>query len=296
MARLYFLRSTDFSLSSPTSPLINEIVWVYHGPSPIRSAFKRKHDTILAYTKSNTYTFNADAVRIPYAASTLKTFESSEKAGFGKKPDLARGKVPEDWWYFPVVARMHGERTGYPTQKPEALMERILLASSNEGDLVADFFCGAGTTAVVASRLNRQWIMCDNTPLAIQSTYRRMLLEEQPGSISLWTPQTTNQHNLELAISLKQSAAEVIIEMRDLACSHAELETFPGNVILWEVDWDYNGQVFKSAAQNVRAWRDEHIDLCLSHQYSTAGTYTIGIRAVDPLGNSGFIAQMIEIH
>ena len=127
--------------------LLNEIIWVYHGPSPIRSAFNRKHDTILVYTKSEKYTFNVDAVRRPYDPTTVKTFASSPKAGFGKIPNLARGKVPEDWWYFPVIARLHSERSGYPTQKPEALLERIILASSNPGDLVADFFCGSGTTA-----------------------------------------------------------------------------------------------------------------------------------------------------
>src|SRR3989337_444966 len=81
--------------------LLNEIIWVYHGPSPIRSAFNRKHDTILAYTKSSKYTFNAEAVRAPYNPNTVKTFAASPKAGFGKVPDLERGKVPEDWWYFP---------------------------------------------------------------------------------------------------------------------------------------------------------------------------------------------------
>ncbi|MCK4742096.1 MAG: site-specific DNA-methyltransferase, partial [Anaerolineales bacterium] len=141
--------------------LINEIVWVYHGPSPIRSAFNRKHDTILAYTKSKEYTFNADDVRVAYNPSTIKTFNSSPLAGFGKKPDLGRGKVPEDWWYFPVVARLHKERTGYPTQKPEALLERIILASSNPGDLVADFFSGSGTAVSVAARLKRRWLACD---------------------------------------------------------------------------------------------------------------------------------------
>ncbi|MBI3763343.1 MAG: site-specific DNA-methyltransferase, partial [Chloroflexi bacterium] len=83
--------------------LLNEIAWVYHGPSPVRNAFNRKHDTILVYTRSDRFTFNADAVRMPYNESTVKTFASSPKAGFGKVPDLARGKVPEDWWYFPVV-------------------------------------------------------------------------------------------------------------------------------------------------------------------------------------------------
>ena len=124
--------------------MINEIIWAYHGPSPIKRAFNRKHDTILVYAKGKDYTFNADAVREPYNPNTVKTFEASPKAGFGKVPDLKRGKVPEDWWYFPVVARLHNERTGYPTQKPQALLERIIKASSNPGDLVADFFVDRG--------------------------------------------------------------------------------------------------------------------------------------------------------
>jgi len=148
----------------------NEIIWTYHGPSPIKSAFNRKHDMILFYSKTDQYIFNADEVRIPYASNTVETFKSSKKAGFGKMPDLDRGKVPEDWWYFPVVARLHSERTGYPTQKPEALMERIILASTNQGDLVADFFGGAGTTAVVAARLERQFISSDFQPRALHTT------------------------------------------------------------------------------------------------------------------------------
>ena len=74
--------------------LLNEIIWTYHGPSPIRRAFNRKHDTILAYTKSADFTFNADAVRQPYNPNTVKTFASSSKAGFGKIPDLETRKSP----------------------------------------------------------------------------------------------------------------------------------------------------------------------------------------------------------
>ena len=155
--------------------LLNEIVWVYHGPSPIRSAFSRKHDTILAYTRSRDYLFNVDAVRTPYDPSTIKTFASSPKAGFGKVPDLDRGKVPEDWWYFPVVARLHSQRTGYPTQKPEALLERIVRASSNPGDRVADFFCGAGTLPVVCERLGRPWLAADAAERAIHTTLKRLV-------------------------------------------------------------------------------------------------------------------------
>lgn len=157
--------------------LINEIIWTYHGPSPIKSAFNRKHDTILSYRKGDRYTFNVDAVREPYHPNTVKTFKSSSKAGFGRQPDLARGKVPEDWWYFPVVARLHNERTGYPTQKPEALLARIIKASSNAGDLVADFFSGSGTTAAVAHRLERRFLATDATWRAAHTTRNRLAVQ-----------------------------------------------------------------------------------------------------------------------
>jgi len=153
---------------------LNEIVWCYHGPSPITSAFKRKHDTILVYTRSKSYIFNADAVRVPYDRSTRDTFASSSKAGFGRMPDLDRGKVPEDWWYFPVVARLHRERVGYETQKPLALLERIVQASSVESARVADFFCGSGTTLVAAARHARQFVGCDVSPLAVSKAAMRL--------------------------------------------------------------------------------------------------------------------------
>jgi len=165
---------------------LNEIVWCYHGPSPIRSAFKRKHDTILAYTRSPRYYFNADAVRVPYDQATLRAFASSRKAGFGKTPDLARGKVPEDWWYFPVVARMHSERVGYETQKPEALLGRIIAASSRPGDLVGDFFAGAGTTGVAAARLGRDAVLADRNPVAVEKSLLRLNRLDPRPQMRLW--------------------------------------------------------------------------------------------------------------
>jgi DNA modification methylase len=165
---------------------LNEIIWCYHGPSPIRTAFKRKHDTILVYTRGPDYFFAADAVRVPYDPSTVKTFASSPKAGFGKTPDLARGKVPEDWWYIPVVARIHSERVGYETQKPEALLNRIIMASSRPGDRVGDFFAGSGTTGVAAARLGRNAVLVERNPVGVEKTLLRLARLDPAPQVRLW--------------------------------------------------------------------------------------------------------------
>ncbi len=221
--------------------LLNEIIWVYHGPSPIRSAFNRKHDTILAYTKSPTYTFNVDAVREPYNPNTIKTFASSPKAGFGKKPDLERGKVPEDWWYFPVVARLHNERTGYPTQKPQALMERLILASSNPGDIVADFFCGAGTTSLVAAKHARNFIASDISWRAIHTTRSRHVTGSDR-MFSLKMDASIEAHRSVGKSSMIDLSEQVVSINPDLV----------NDLDYWEVDPDWDGQIFRSTLQAVR--------------------------------------------
>ena len=216
--------------------LINEIIWTYHGPSPIKTAFNRKHDTILVYTKSKKYTFNTDAVREPYHPNTVKTFRSSEKAGFGKKPNLKRGKVPEDWWYFPVVARLHNERTGYPTQKPEALLRRIIKASSNAGDLVADFFAGSGTTAAVAAQLGRRFITTDATWRAAHVTRSR--LAAQQASFRFERDAASALPEAERVPFVRLSGRELLLEPSKLP-----------PLAYWEVDQDWDGTLFKSGKQ-----------------------------------------------
>jgi DNA modification methylase len=221
--------------------LLNEIIWVYHGPSPIRSAFNRKHDTILAYSKSPDYLFNVDAVREPYNPNTIKTFASSSKAGFGKIPDLERGKVPEDWWYFPVVARLHNERTGYPTQQPQARLERIILASSNPGDIVADFFCGAGTTSLVAAHLGRRFIVSDIASRAIHTTRSRHVgASDRAFSLKI-------DSNFKVNRKVGQSSLIQLSEQK------IKIEpVLSADLDYWEVDPDWDGQIFRSARQAVR--------------------------------------------
>ena len=276
--------------------LLNEIVWVYHGPSPIRSAYNRKHDTILVYTKSKDYTFNVDDVRIPYSPSTVKTFASSERAGFGKKPNLERGKVPEDWWYFPVVARMHSERTGYPTQKPEALMERIILASSNPGNLVADFFCGSGTTPSVATRLDRQWIACDPEPTAMQTCYRRMVSTEGVKPFRLeGSKSSALSESLAPEISYKLESDKLFIQLVDVFHRENGNKIERDHIVLWEIDPQYDGQIFRSQYQQVRPWRDDSIGQMIQVPLEGKKSACLAVRVMDVQGNTGITKLDIRL-
>lgn len=237
--------------------LLNEIIWCYHGPSPIRSAFNRKHDNILAYTKSAEYTFNVDAVRTPYDEQTVKTFAASPKAGFGKIPNLARGKVPEDWWYFPVVARLHNERTGYPTQKPEALLERIIRASSNAGDLVADFFCGSGTTPLVASRLKRRFLACDTTFRALH-TARTRLVRAKANPFQMLKGEGASE-KIESLQAQSSDLGPITFDpqlVRQTLTLHPE--ALPA-LDYWETDTAWDGKIFHSVAQAIRPRKDQPI-------------------------------------
>ena len=160
--------------------LINEIVWCYTGPgSPNMKQFNRKHDTIFWYSKSNLWTFNKEDIRVPYKDPN-QTLRKAFDSGKGMDEEeiekyRERGKVPETWWDNITIAVRSSQNLGYPTQKPEALLERIIKASSDEGDIVADFFLGSGTTIAVAEKLGRRWIGTDCGKLAIYTTQKRML-------------------------------------------------------------------------------------------------------------------------
>ena len=152
----------------------NEIAWCYSGGGVPKDAFARKHDAILVYSKTKINVFHPQYKE--YSEKSQRLVKSRGGVSIdGRVRDLARGKHMEDWWTdIQSLQTMDTERIGYPTQKPEALLERIIKASSNEGDVVADFFCGGGTTPVVAQRLNRRWIACDQSRVAIEVTKARL--------------------------------------------------------------------------------------------------------------------------
>jgi site-specific DNA-methyltransferase (adenine-specific) len=159
---------------------LNEIIWAYDYGGRARDKWARKHDNILWYSKSAQWKFNRDEIeRIPYMAPGLV---GPEKA--------ARGKLPTDVWWMTIVPTNGAERTGYPTQKPEKLLERIIKASSDPGDFVIDFFAGSGTTGVVASRLGRRYLLIDNNPSAVEIAEKRLAKASSQGPLSLFAHPT----------------------------------------------------------------------------------------------------------
>jgi site-specific DNA-methyltransferase (adenine-specific) len=143
---------------------LNEIIWAYDYGGRARKRWPAKHDNILFYVKDpQHYTFNVEAIeRIPYMAPDLV---GPEKA--------ARGKLPTDTWWHTIVPTNSKEKTGYPTQKPVGILRRIILASSNPGDVVLDFFAGSGTAGAVCLELGRRFILVDDNPQAMEVMAKR---------------------------------------------------------------------------------------------------------------------------
>ena len=157
----------------------NEIVWCYRGGGVSKKSFGKRHDIILRYSRSDDYRFYVDPVRVPYSLETEKRLKYKARAFRGEKvydsyEPNPLGKHPEDWWVMQPIMPSDKERLGYPTQKPERLLDRVILSSSIEGDTVLDPFCGCGTTIAVAQRLKRNWIGIDITHLAITLIKHRL--------------------------------------------------------------------------------------------------------------------------
>lgn len=159
----------------------NDIAWCYSSPSGSRKDFPRKHDRILRYSKTDGYTWNGAFIPHKSGIHSKGAYFSKTKDDITKQDSEKiiklekRGKQVEDWWIdIYTTDRVRSELVGYYSQKPKALLERIVKASSNEGDTVADFFCGSGTTLVVAKELNRRYIGCDIGEKAVKITNERL--------------------------------------------------------------------------------------------------------------------------
>lgn len=156
---------------------LNEIIWAYDFGAKSRTRWPTKHDTILVYVKDpERYWFDSETVdREPYMAPGLVTPEKRE-----------RGKLPTDVWWHTIVSPTGSEKTGYPTQKPEGVLRRMVQASSREGDWVLDFFAGSGTLGAVARDLGRRFVLVDDNPVAVDVMRRRLphaAVESAVGSV-----------------------------------------------------------------------------------------------------------------
>ena len=192
----------------------NEIIWCYNKWAVSQKSFSRNHDTILLYTKSSEYCFNPLLQK--RAKSTLKRFGGKKiVSGFDqygkRKPsemadDESEGVKMADWWEIPIIAPSSKERTGYPTQKPLALLHRIIKASSNEGDIVFDPFCGCATTCVAAQQLDRKWIGIDIEKQAVDILVER--LSDDAGLFKDFINTTTVPQRTDIKILLPSASVK----------------------------------------------------------------------------------------
>lgn len=283
---------------------VNEIAWCYFGPgSPGMRQFNRKHDNIYWYSKTyNVWKFNAESVRIPHDEKTTGNFKQGLRgSGFiTGEYNLADGKIPEDWWNMAIAGRYPNDgikRVGYPTEKPYKLLERIIEAVTNKGDIVADFFMGSGVTQMCSMKLGRRFIGADINLGAIQTTTKRLLsVAKQIEKGQQENLYKTKQEPLDLAAEkiagngdyvikenseakteTKYTGFEVYnvnnydffrnpVEARDLLISALEIQPFPSSDV-W--DGELDGRMVKIMPVNRIATKADLEELLSNLPYKT---------------------------
>ena len=263
---------------------VNEIVWCYSQGAKSQKMFGRKHDTILSYSKNiNRYIFNGEDVKVEMKSGKtsfggrLETDENGRqyRLVYGSKNSkgetkyykyyLDEGKIPEDYW-TDINSLQSGvtERTNYPTQKPESLLERIIKASSNPGGIVFDCFMGSGTTQAVAMKLGRRFIGADINLGSIQTTTKRLI-------------NVANELNEQLQDDEKYTGFEVYnvnnydffrnpVEARDLIIQALEVQPFPQSDV-W--DGELDGRMVKIMPVNRIATKADLEELKANLPYKT---------------------------
>jgi hypothetical protein len=276
-----------------------EIVWRIGWVSGFKSRARnwvRNHDTILFYAKGGRgFTFHKEYV--PYPEGYVR------RDGV---PPRGAGYPMEDVWNASEIDRLDsiqimsfsGEKVGYPTQKNESLLSRIVRASSSPGDIVLDCFSGSGTTAVVAEKLGRRWIACDASPIAVHATRKRLLALPSVSPFGIESASAGRPRSEASRRTLAARAAvdgrECTIELRSFALppralppdARASVEHWSQWIEGWCVDWDHQGGALRVGS---RAWRGRgraQLPLTVAHAYDRPGRYVALVRAYDVLGGS----------
>lgn len=290
--------------------LINEVIWNYKSGGTSRRSFSRKHDTLLFYAKKQTYFFQAPKEKSynrrlqPYCFKGVEEYED-DRGWY----TLVNQK---DVWQMDMVGRTAAERTGYATQKPEALLGRIIDCCTREGDLCADFFGGSGSFAAAAEKRNRFWISCDVGELALSKARKRLISDGASFRVCL-------ENGNQRCVSRKGSRLELTVSLHTLALSGTmELEIRlkgydPGDVELlpvdqihrellsrivsedplclldsWSVDAHYNGIPLRPSLFFGR----EKGELALSCKTQWDGVSDVAVKATDIFGNN--VLQIVK--
>jgi len=273
----------------------NEIVWRYRRWPAKTRVFQRMHDVLLWYGKTSADRHAFHVLYEDLAASTRETWGTKKQvADFSsgrRKPSQLEIETPgapmSDVWDVGIIAPIAHERLGYPTQKPEMLLRRVIEAASEPGDLIADFFCGSGTTLAVADKLGRRWIGCDVGRIAIHTARKRLLsVGLAPFELVGSGPDDEAEAPAPL-VDVEPSAAGVrgartrAVKLTLRAQSRGALES----VDAWAVDWNHDGAVFSTAWHASRTRLVPDLPVETPAHACGPGPRRIAVKIADVLGN-----------
>lgn len=287
---------------------VNEIIWQYKSGGSTKKHFSRKHDTILAYSKSPNYFFETIKEKSynreykPYRFKNVEEFQDEQ--GWYTMVNM------KDVWNVDMVGRTSSERTGYATQKPEVLISRIVEATTKEGDYCADFFCGSGTLPAVAAKLGRQFVACDMSSLAVESTAKRLcqnverfsLFREFPlenkavkASIGLSAEVNYVEENEVVQVYLdeyKLEKLEDVVECKVVNEVKGIIEKdHTALVYMWAVDFNYDKKIFKPEIVNCR----KKLEIANKCEINFKEKHDICVKIVDVFGNY-FMLELGEVN
>lgn len=280
---------------------VNEIIWNYKSGGTSKKHFSRKHDTILVYSKGNKYNFyplqekSYNRQFKPYRFKGVKEYK--DDIGWYTMVNM------KDVWNIDMVGRTSSERTGYATQKPEQLIERMIQSCTKEGDLCADFFCGSGTLPAVAARMGRKFIACDMGSLAVESTISRLASAGESFSVLSLKQESQSKINVKVEISEEELLGSekkllrvslISLKERQLGKSVEEKARSTVKQVLkedslqmveaWSVDFDYDGAVHRPQAVMLRSKGS----LEMSCEKIITARKNICVKIVDIFGNVVF--------
>lgn len=316
----------------------NEIVWAYPAASArTRRFFIRSYDTILFYTQSDEYIFNDDPnIYMEFSNRVKNALKKDEHGTFyyrggshdGKK--LSRkvyidknGTFPRDVWNdIPYIRANVNEYQGFSTQKPERLLKRIIMASSNIGDIIADFFCGSGTTLSVAEKLGRRWIGCDSNFHAVQMSKKRILNINNSNDILDWNvkykknpnsfkicgfkkDQINNQNVAKFEAKIHQEENFVIVEISNYLLPKNQkiskdiknkVKVFSDWIDYWSIDYNKKDPIFKNMWVSFRTPKKRDLKLKSDpFHYKEPGKHNLSVKVIDIFGTESIHSYEIVV-